>query len=329
MISRTKALWFGLALLAIGLFLGHVTLAKASRNVGSFSSVNVVVEGTDTLCTSFTSTIVSGTLTITCNVGSTPPPPGAPTGCVAKLNNNVVSAVYPSSGGQSTLSVTCASPSVGLSYSWKRNSTAGVNTNASWTDNYGANASTTTDVVNTYQVTVCVSLSCVTVPSTPIAAVISHTSVQAWNGTCPGFASTLVIDVDWSPPSTRQYTASHGGFGPADIMVVRFKTGSVSSGLSLPRIAAAEYQSSPSSRIAAISDTPCSFSPLQGSLGSYGEGNTVTMVFATGTGTGFGYYPALELNKTYYVNVKNSSNSTCQISGDCNLFIDFIKPAGL
>jgi hypothetical protein len=58
-------------------------------------------------------------------------------------------------------------------------------------------------------------------------------------------------------------------------------------------------------------------------------GNSVTAVFAIGTGSGFGFYPVLTTNTTYYLNIKNSANATCASNGVCEMSVDLIKRGGL
>jgi hypothetical protein len=111
-------------------------------------------------------------------------------------------------------------------------------------------------------------------------------------------------------------------------IVVVFTTGSVSTTSSLPRVAGAEYNSSPSTRIARLSSTPCDFT-TQPVPGANIEGNSVTATFAILPGSGFNYYPRLSTNTTYYVNVKNATSPTCEGSGVCDMFFDLIKPGGL
>jgi len=144
---------------------------------------------------------------------------------------------------------------------------------------------------------------------------------------CEGFDNTRVIDLDWANP-TRKYTRDMGGFGVRDALVIRFTTGSVSSEKNLPRVVAAQYKSSPSSRRATLSPKPCDFGP-QPMLGSAGEGNSVTMVFALGSGNGGLHYAVLPLNTTYYVNIKNTPNATCESSGVCDMFVELMKPTGM
>jgi len=136
-----------------------------------------------------------------------------------------------------------------------------------------------------------------------------------------------IIQMDWANPQ-RMYTTNAGGFGADDVIVVRFTTGNVSSDASLPRLASAEYNSSPSSRDATLSSLMCDFAP-QATPGATIIGNSITAVFAIGTGSGFGYYPVLQTNTTYYLNMKNSAGASCRSNGQCDMFIDLIKAGGL
>lgn len=140
---------------------------------------------------------------------------------------------------------------------------------------------------------------------------------------CTGFNRTVVVDLTWATP-TRQYSS----MGVNDAVVVRFTTGSVSTTTSLPRIAGAEYNSAPSTRIARLSATPCDFS-TQPAAGANIEGNSITAVFAIAPGSGFNYYPILQTNTTYYLNVKNAPDPTCAGTGVCDMFWDLIKPGGV
>lgn len=132
-----------------------------------------------------------------------------------------------------------------------------------------------------------------------------------------------IIDVAWDRP-TRQYTSSVGGFGPDDIIAARFTTGNVSTSGSLPRIAAAEYQGPPLPRKACLSKIPGDFAnPILNRFGrGVEEGQSVTFPFALGTGFD-AYYPTLDLNTTYYLNMSNEGGQ----AGD--MFIDLLKPGGL
>lgn len=144
-----------------------------------------------------------------------------------------------------------------------------------------------------------------------------------WNGTCPGFNKTLRMTLNWQNPQ-RLYTQNFGGFRPGDVMVVEFTTGAISSAGSLPRVAAAEYNSSPSNRTATLSLTPCDFGP-QSTMGASALGNSITMVFAVGSGSGWNYYPIVPTNTTAYVNIKNTDGATCEQNSVCDMFVDLVK----
>lgn len=147
-------------------------------------------------------------------------------------------------------------------------------------------------------------------------------------GACAGFTNTLNLAMNWANP-TRLYSSSAGSFGPNDVVVVAFTTGSAASANNnLPRLVAAEYQSSPSTRIAVLSDKPCDFN-AQVTAGATTSGTTVTIPFTVANQNNYGYYPILDLNKTYYMNIKNAPSSSCTASGVCDIAIDLSKPGGL
>jgi hypothetical protein len=137
------------------------------------------------------------------------------------------------------------------------------------------------------------------------------------------------LNMNWANPA-RMYTSSVSGFGPNDIVVVAFTTGSVASpNNSLPRLVAAEYQSPPSTRIANLSATPCDFG-AQLTQGATTSGTTVTVPFTVANSNNYGYYPILNTNTTYYLNIKNAPSSSCTSSGgDCDMAIDLNKPGGI
>lgn len=293
---------------------------------------NYTISMPDYLCTGtptgWTSTPSSTGVTIHCAAtGGSTPPPGAPVGCQARLNGSTGNVTLPSGGGTAALSVTCTSPSSGVAHNWSKNGTYGVSTAASWTDTLGANTSSTTDQVFNYQVRECVGSACVTVNAAPLVVTVPKTGGGGWSGTCPGFANTRVINIPWGNP-VRVYTRDYGGFGVNDIIVAKMHVGNISTGSSLPRLTAAEYQSSPSSRTAVLSATPCDLGP-QPTPGATNIGNSITAVFATGTGSGYGYYPVLNLNTDYYLNMKNNTGATCTSTGLCDMFLELIGASNL
>lgn len=285
---------------------------------------NFTIQLPDYICsgspTGWTVSAVSGGVSIVCASSGVTPPTGTPTGCIAKANAGTTNLTLAAAGGNVAFTSTCVTPSSGITWSWIKNGVSGANTTASWTDNFGANVSTTTDLVYTYQVRACNGANCTTVPTSPLSVTVSHAVSGGWNGTCPGFDNTIILPMPWVSP-TRLYTRDYGGFGPNDIVVVRFTAGNNNSS-SLAFISGAEYVDSPSSRIATLSSTPCDFS-AQSTPGSTMAGNSITSRFAVGTGSGFGYYPVLTKGATYYLNVKNTPNSTCiSQGGTCNMFFD-------
>lgn len=284
---------------------------------------NVQIDGTDGICASYAITASGGSAVFTCVPTSSQP--GAPSGCSGTVNSSTTLELT-SAGGSANLAASCSSPPSGITWNWSKNSVFGASTSASWTDSLGSNASTTVDNTYRYQARACNGVSCTTFPATPLLVTVRAVGGGggSFNGTCGGFSNTIVLDLNWASP-LRLYT-DH--FGANDAVVVRFTTGNVSSVGSLPRVAGAEFNSPPSSRIAKLSALPCDFGN-QAAAGANIEGNSVTAIFAIGTGSGFGYYPVLSTNTTYYLNVRNSANSSCAGTGECSMFWDLIKSGGL
>lgn len=294
--------------------------AHAARDVG------VKIVGVDAVCDSFVVSESSGYSIFTC-VPAGGGGGGAPTGCAATVNGGTTRTLT-SAGGTATFAASCSSPTSGVTFNWSKNGAFGISTASGWVDTLAANTSPSVANTYNYQVRACSGSACTTVPTTALLVTVPATGGGGgFEGTCPGFDNTRIMVLNWATP-TRLYTSQAGGFSTNDILVIQFTTGGVSSTTSLPRIAAAEYQSSPSSRTAVLSATPCDFT-TQATPGATIIGNSVTAVFALGTGSGFGYYPQLALNTTYYLNVKNTPSATCTASGACDMFIDLVKPGGL
>ncbi len=143
-------------------------------------------------------------------------------------------------------------------------------------------------------------------------------------GECPGFAHTLNIPINWSAPQ-RMLTANYGNFGQFDIVVASFTTGSGQSQTNnLPRLAAAEYGGGAANREAALSETACSFTPVDSAYYSYQVSSAPTIPFTFNNPYIYpGLYSNLKSNTTYYLNIKNVAGSGC--GTNCPMFIDLNK----
>lgn len=253
----------------------------------------------------------------------------APTGCVALVSGAVAVTLPTASGGNVSLAVTNCSAANTITYNWLKNSST-ANTNASWTDTLPANSSTVSSVTYSYQVQACSNGACAAFPTVPLTATVPVAGGGGgFTGTCPGFTNTIVLTPNWANP-VRLYTGVGGvpTFGPNDALVIQFTTGNVSTTTSLVRVASAEYNSPPSARVAKLSATPCDFN-AQSAPGANMQGNSITASFAITPGTGYSYYPVLNRNTTYYVNLKNDTSPTCASGGICDVFVDLLKPGGL
>lgn len=281
-------------------------------------SVPFRIDGTDSLCTGYTPSVSGGTSVLTCN--QAPPTPGAPTNCVATVNGTTA-ANFTSAGGTASLSVTC--DQTAITYNWSRNSIFGANTNRQWSDVLPSNGGGT-PVNYLYQVRACNGSSCVTVPTSALTATVAASG--SFSGSCPGFDTTIILTLNWASP-VRVFT---GHMGPNDMVLVQFTTGNVPTTTSLVTVSGAEWNSPPSSRVATLTTTPCNFSTQSPPGANIGPSTSVTSKFAITPGTGYSYYPILNTNTTYYLNVKNVVSPTCAAGvGECGMFFDLLKPGGL
>jgi hypothetical protein len=146
---------------------------------------------------------------------------------------------------------------------------------------------------------------------------------------CPGFAATHVIDANWAS-SQLLYTTNVGGFGVNDIVVVRFTTSNITSATAKGYIQAVEYSDPTSGRTAALSATPCDLVGLPkvgGGTNAFGPGDVAPWAYFSLVASKSGA-SILQPNTMYYFNLTNSTPSTCQATGSCNMLITFNKPSG-
>lgn len=145
------------------------------------------------------------------------------------------------------------------------------------------------------------------------------------DSTCAGFTNTYIADLSWSTPVRIIQPMQLN-----DVVLVRFTTGNLSSTNNLPHIVVTEYGGvGPAQRTAGLSTSPCVFSLQSGMApGAVSVGNTITSVFAIKPGSGYGFYPVLEKNTTYYLSVKNNPGGGCSLGDSCQISIDLLK-AGL
>lgn len=303
----------GLVLL-LAVSLGTVP-ADASKNI------TIQIMGTDSFCDSYAVTASGGASVFTC----VPVIAGGPSGCTATVNSGT-SLTLPGTGGNANLAMSC-SGGTGLTYNWSRNNVFGASTSASWVDTPASNAllganNTSVNRTTSYQGRACANSVCVTVPNTALTATVPPISAS-WAGTCSGYTKTVLLDIDWNAPA-RLFTTSGGGFDANDIVVVRFTTGSIASSNNLPHLVAVEYGASPFPRTAYLSGTPCALTNLFGVPGAGPMvGNSITSLFAIAPGFGFSYYPILQKNTTYYLNMVNNGGSGCTTG--CNMSVDLLK----
>jgi hypothetical protein len=120
----------------------------------------------------------------------------------------------------------------------------------------------------------------------------------------------------WVSP-TRIYS---GSFGPNTVWIIEFTTGNVSTTTSLVRIGGAEFTGPPSGRRWCLSSVAGDLTVGLGQPGDKGDGGpSAGTSFATGSGSGLGYYPVLALNTTYYLNIGNNPTTYPDVPMFCDL----------
>ncbi len=133
----------------------------------------------------------------------------------------------------------------------------------------------------------------------------------------PNPSGVQIVEMDWNNPQRLIV-----GMDAATVVAVRFTTGpNPSPPNNLPHLVAAEYGTSPRNRIATLTTLPGAFwlsllPPI--------DASTVTAPFSVGPNDTH-YYPALEPNTTYYLNIKNADQSA---PGPATIYVDLLKPGG-
>jgi hypothetical protein len=238
--------------------------------------------------------------------------PAAPSGC--SITSNPAS--LPAAGGSIALTAQCSGGGAVATWTWSgpTATTSGNTATATLTSTtqFGVQASNAGGSAN------------------------ANITVQVATGggggggiSCTGFANTIVIDQSWAAPSRKFTTGAGSSFGSNDAVVVRFTTGALTMPGKKGNITAAEYSTSPSARIATLSASACDFGNGIFPPASTQQGNTITQYFSVGGSPVSGYYPVLQPNTTYYLNIMNVTPSSCQLNGICDMYVDLTKPAGL
>jgi len=276
------------------------------------SSTTVIAPNTNAASCSYRLTASDPTFgvatrTVTLNWGAV----AAPAGCSISANPQSL----PIGGGQVTLTISCSGGGSASAYSWSGGFAQGQ---------------TSQQVTGTLTATTAFNASASngggSAPAS-LTVTVATGGGQTGGGNvqpCAGFANTRVLDIDWNNPQTV-LSASQGGMGPNDAVVVRFTVpATAANSVSAGRILTAEYQADLSDKIGALSTTACDFSPSL-APGAMGQGTTVTENFFIGGNNG--YYPSLQPGSTYFFNIRNGPNPSgnCQ-GGNCNLYVQLLRP---
>lgn len=280
-------------------------------------------------CTSSLTPTVSGTtVTLTCGTVA-PPPAGSPVCTVAATPS---SNPIPSTGGSVFLKATCTGTVT--NYQWYVNGAAAGASVPEGTVPVPAN-SLSSAITITYGVVACNGTACMPSPATASIQVagtgVAPPPPPPGTISCTGYTKTLVIDMPWvsTTVATRLKTDSYGSFGATDIMVIRFTVPSGVVSTSGGMISMAEWGGGPVQRYAALSQTPCDFNKTLWNEELFTGVTLSPSVFVGIPRIEYGGM-FLQPGQTYYFNVRNTDrygNLSCD-AGVCNMYIDFLKPAG-
>jgi hypothetical protein len=239
----------------------------------------------------------------------------------------VTSAPTTSAGGSVGLSANCSTTFA--TYGWTRDGATLNSTSNTATDSLPANTGSSA-ISYSYGLTACNGSTCAPATSVTVQVPAVGGTTAPPPGTpvsCSGFTKTLNIDRPWSSTTsaTRILTTNYGNFGANDAMVIQLHPPAGALSSANGSITLYEWGGGPISRLSVISTTPCDFSKTSASI-----------LFNVSTGSSLGYSlqvggsqaPWIFLMQpgvTYYLNVKNTG---CPTGSQCNMFLDFTKPAG-
>jgi hypothetical protein len=259
------------------------------------------------ICTSATFNAVSsgGNISVTCTPAVTSNPTCSLTGNKAQVDP---------AGGNVTLSASC-----GTVTSWTKDGAPLNLSGNTFTDTY---QSTTSGTQHSYQVTGSGGTSNTVTVTQPAPGVVNPpppSGSVAEACSAAGYSNVQTIEMAWG--SGRYFTSK---FGATSVAVFHFRTPASTSPGNNGRLAGAENGGGPKLRHGVLSAAPCDFNHAFLPY-NYADTTTVSIYYLVG-GTSRSV-PVLQPNTDYYLNVKNDP-SQCT-SGACDMFMDFVPPAGL
>lgn len=269
-------------------------LFSAASTYGQVQAVQVLVQGSGTVCSSWSVGGSAQQPTLTCNTGAAP----ALTCGAASANPSTIAP-----GGSSTVSVTCTGGTGAISYS--------LNGGAP----QASNQFTVTPTLTTaYTVKAADAVG---------GSVQKQTSVTVSTGggaggggpvSCSGVGNGNGISGTQNLNLTKTLSSPISA-GVNDVIVVQFTATSTSHP---GTIRGFEYGSAPAKRVAVLSATPCDFSgALPYSTSGPSTSVSASMAVSPVKGGGSTFLVPLVAGQTYYWNILTLSNETC--GGNCGM----------
>lgn len=290
-------------LLATAAVLGAGLVASSVASAGTLNIVG---------CDSFT--IENGT--ITCVTGTTTPPsPGAPSGCSATAVPSPSS--LPASGGTVNLTASCSPSGAAVaSVSWAR-TRSGATTQVNAPDTLPSNSASSTAAVYTYTATLCAAdtTSCTTATTGTVTVPGGVAPPPTAPTTCGNLSVVTPFLEGNSSMSEMTFTGQRfltQDFNGAAVVVGTIRVPTGVSGSS--RLQVYEYVDTKTDRRVWLSKSRCDMSQSSGA--AYALGKTPTVYIRVG-GTPAATEVLMQPGETWYVMIKNEMSFWGQVSPSC------------
>ena len=241
-------------------------------------------------------------LTLTCS--TTPPPPGAPSGCSLQASPSSL----PAGGGNVTVTAVCTGGALPITHTLHGGPFEGLVLSQTTTSSVSSSATAVTASVT---VTDHATNSAGFATPDPSAGITVASSGGLANCTNQGFSVIPVngINAPWSTGGTWQSTQS-GSFGDKVVWLFTITPPvGTSPSATMGRFAISEFAGPITARQLTISTTPCDFRArdYQGVKGPIGvsNGTTASVIYGVCTPTFFGGNACMTAGTTYYVSARN------------------------
>lgn len=274
--------------------LACAALFSAAAAYGQVPAVQVLVQGSGTVCSSWSVTSGAQGPTLICNTGS-----GSALSCSASASPATIA-----SGGSSTLTMNCSGGATPYSFSLSGGA-----------QGQSGNQFVVSPTATTQYSITAKDAAQVTSTKTPTVTVQTGGGGSGGPISCSGngITGTQTATLTWGGTGASKVVPA----GVNDAIVIQFTAGNTSHASALRGF---EYGSSASFRTGVLSTTPCDFT---GSLPYASSANSTTisamMAVAPIQGGGGTFLVPLVNGTTYYWNIRTAPDAACGASNNCQM----------